>query len=81
MKTKIISVTFEATAQNYTNGRLTVPKSICDLMELDVEDGIVVKIKGQTIKSKLKSSAEIYGKEIANLIAAGETVNVTISRV
>jgi bifunctional DNA-binding transcriptional regulator/antitoxin component of YhaV-PrlF toxin-antitoxin module len=80
MKPKIISVTFEATAQTYINGRLTIPKSICKLMGLNTEDGVVVSIKGQIVNSKLKSGNEIYGKEIADLIKAGETVNVTISQ-
>jgi bifunctional DNA-binding transcriptional regulator/antitoxin component of YhaV-PrlF toxin-antitoxin module len=79
MKAKIISVTFEATAQNYRNGRLTIPKSICELMELNTEDGVIVQIKGQRINSKLKSGTEIYGKEISDLLQAGEIVNVTIS--
>jgi hypothetical protein len=80
MKPKIISITFEATAQNHKNGRFSVPKAICDIMELEHEDGVVVEIKGQKIKSKLGSGSEIYGKEIVDLVKAGETIYVTISR-
>jgi len=80
MKTQIISITFETISQEHKDGQFTIPKEIRDVMGLEFGDDVILEIKGQKIKSKLRSGPEIYGEEIKKLVKAGETFVVTIYR-
>ena len=79
MKPKVISITFEVDAQNHKDGQFTVPKEICDLLEIRGGDKIFVEIKNQRIPTELKSGTEVYGTEFSSLIKAGERIRVTLN--
>lgn len=85
MAHKIISVTYEIDAQNHKDGQFSVPKKICEFLELNSEDNVALEIissKGAlSTQSKLASGYEIYGQNISNHVSAGEKITVTVSTV
>ncbi len=84
MTTTIIAVTFEVDAQHHKDGQFTVPKKVCDLLELKSGDEIKVAIKSSSatfeITKKLSSGTEIYGTDISRHVKAGDRIIVTVSR-
>lgn len=84
MSANIISVTFEINAQRHTDGQFTVPKNVCDLMGLKGGDKVslvIISPQGSDVfESKLSSGTEIYGPDIAEIVKAGDLIQVTVSR-
>jgi len=81
---RAISVTFETTAQRHSDGQFSVPKRVCSLLELDSEDDIALVLESDSgalcTTKKLASGLEIYGKDIAAIVKAGEAIRVTAMR-
>lgn len=83
MTAKITAVTFEIDAQRYRNGQFSIPKKMCDLLEIQNGGEIALIIKSssctlETIKNLL-SGTEIYGADISQCVKAGEKITVTAS--
>lgn len=83
---KTISVTFEINAQKHRDGQFTVPKSVCELLELEYLDDIYLVVqntKGKTLLVgvfPLRSGTEIYGPVVKDAIKSGQLIRVTASR-
>jgi len=86
MDQEILSVTFEKNAMSHTDGHFSVPTKVCDLLDLRPNDFahlIISTPKGGHLFSgtwQLKSGFEVYGKEMAERIKAGDKIRVTISK-
>lgn len=85
MRHKVLSVTFETNAQPSTEGRFTIPKTICEFLGLESEDAIQLLIQtpeGKTLydgEKTLKSGTEIYGDDIRDRVRSGQRILVTVS--
>lgn len=81
---RIISVTFETTAQSHKDGQFSVPQLACDALGLKSGDGIALFIETPLgvlpTVTQLKSGTEIYGKDIAEVVKAGSQIRVIASR-
>ena len=82
MTTVICSVIYEIDAQG-TDGRFTVPKSVCDILGLAHQDRVHLEISTPEVTFRavktLSSGTEIYGPDIAKYVRAGERLRVTAS--
>ena len=78
------SVTFQINAQKHKDGQFSVTKNVCDALGLkggDMVSLVITSPQGRdTFKSKLSSGTEIYGTKIAELVKAGDPIEVEISR-
>ncbi len=87
MPLDILSVTFEKEAMSHKNGNFSVPTAVCELLGFKPNDHAYLIIShpngGHLFSGKwqLKSGYEIYGKEMAERIKAGQRIRVTISRI
>jgi len=81
---KVMSVTFEITAQN--TGHFSVPEEITKLLGAKSKDNLALSIKrsgGETVivgSKKLSSGKEIMGPEIRESIKPRERIQVRASR-
>jgi len=87
MATNVIAVTFEATAQHWRDGQITIPKEICELLGVWQGDtiGIMIieltsMIQTDVQRVQLKSGNEIYSQSLRR-IPAGSHLILTVSRV
>jgi len=82
---KIISVTFEVDAQNCKDGQFSVPKKVCDFLEVTGDDNIKLEITSNSqshkYETKLKSGNEIYGGNLAEYVKKGSRITVKISKI
>lgn len=83
-ETRIISVTFEGTAQSYEAGHFTVPKKVRDALDLESDARVRLLIIDPNEKElfagewEMKSGPEIYG--LSDAVKAGQWIIVTVSR-
>lgn len=80
-----VKIAFKIQAQNYTNGRFSIPNRVRDDLGLESEDLVHVKIENEsgetlTLDKHLKSGQEIYGSKIRSFVKAGEPIIVSVSR-
>ena len=86
MSLDILSVTFEKEAMFHQDGHFSVPSVVCNVLGLRPKDYaylIISHPSGGHLFSgqwQLKSGYEIYGKELAGRIKAGQRIRVTISK-
>lgn len=86
MSYDVLSVTFEKDAMRHRDGHFTIPKKICELINLAPGDQvhlIIRTVKGDFLyagKWQMKSGYEIYGGELRERIKAGERIIVTVSK-
>lgn len=75
------SVTFKVKAQRHKDGQFSVPKKICDKLELKGGDKIALTIRSSAgiwrTVATLRSGREIYGTGMAKHVKAGEKIVVT----
>lgn len=83
MAAKITTVTFEIDAQHHKDGQFSIPKKVCDLLEIQNGGKIALIIKSSSgtkeFIKKLSSGTEIYGADISQCVKAGEKITVTAS--
>ena len=81
-----LSVTFDLDAQFHSDGWFTVPEEVCNILGLDHEEDIHLRIEttsGEVVfddVKTLKSGTEIYGNDIRQCVQAGQRIRVTASR-
>ena len=86
MPANIISITFEKESMKHKDGHFSIPASVCGLLGLSHDDEIHMIIThphGGFLFAgnwQMKSGYEIYGKEFAGRIKAGEKIRVTVSK-
>ena len=84
MNMTICSVTYEIDAQSHRAGQFSVPKAVCDILNLGPGDAIALVIRTPKVQFEitkpLASGTEIYGPDIAEYVAAGVRLRVTASR-
>ena len=83
---KIISITFEINAQKHRNGQFTVPRKVCDLLNLKPHNHIHLDVMDTNERElisdvfQLRSGTEIYGPELRKIIKSGQRIIVTASK-
>lgn len=84
MAHQILSIQFEADAQNHTNGQITIPKGVCDLLDLASGDLICLRISSHAgtrdFQLPLSSGTEVYGDELRQHVNAGEKLIIIASK-
>lgn len=84
MSNSIISVTFQIDAQSHADGHFSVPRKVCDILDLEPGEEIALIIKSEkgilSVQKKLASGTEIYGPDIREFVKQGERIVVTASR-
>ena len=87
MSDEILSVTFEKNAMTHQDGHFSIPTKICKVLGLNYDDAIHLIIhhpKGGLLFAgqwQMKSGYEIYGKEMAERIKAGDRIRVTVAKI
>jgi hypothetical protein len=86
MSERILSVTFEKKAMSHRDGQFSIPTRVCKLLGVDHGDEVHLIIShpnGGILFAgtrQTKSGYEIYGKDMAKIIKAGDRIRVTVSR-
>ena len=81
MAATIISVTFETDAQRSSEGRFSIPESVCNILGVQSGDSVALVIESsagiRAVTKTLVSGKEIYGDQVADVVKAGERIRVT----
>jgi|GEM_PF-6859253 len=82
-ETRVLSVTFEGSAQNYQDSRFTIPKKVRDILNLEYDSSLhlIIKDENKVVvfddDCEMKSGPEIYG--LRDAVKAGQIITVTVS--
>ena len=86
MSETMLSVTFEKKAMSHGDGHFSIPTRVCRLLGVDHGDEVHLIIShpnGGILfagNRQTKSGYEIYGKDMAKIIKAGDRIRVTVSK-